>query len=178
MNNTGVALRFYHEIEYYNKQTGELICGVNISHIKNNDNTTLFLYYNNPTSHPQQTPEKTCNSSFVGVWHMNDKTPSYIVDSTINNHDAYKKTTNAPQEFLGKIGKAQYYQRENEEYIRTPQTISLDITKDMTMDAWINLDYNDAIILWKDLYSPRGYQMGLRNNRLYGYIGYGRVLIA
>jgi len=39
----------------------------------------------------QEYPEKTWDSHYVAVWHMNDATSSMILDSTKNNNDGAKE---------------------------------------------------------------------------------------
>jgi len=109
MNGPGVANKLYHEIEHYDGSTGELVTWVNIPSVSHDEDTVLYMYYGNPNCNSQQVPERIWNSSYCGVWHLDN-----FYDSTINNNDGINHGTD---DVTGKIGSAKDFVSSNSEYI-------------------------------------------------------------
>jgi len=90
MDGDGVATKLYHEIEYFDGSTGEIITWIKIPTLSSVVDTELFIYYGNPSCEDEQIPEKVWDSHYVMVQHL-DESPSNGVaghqDSTYNNHD-------------------------------------------------------------------------------------------
>ena len=82
MDDIGIANKLYHEIEYFDDSSGELVAWVNIPSLSSSTDTLLYMYYGNPSCSSQQAPEKVWDSNYCGVWHLTD---SY--DSTQNDND-------------------------------------------------------------------------------------------
>jgi hypothetical protein len=133
MNGVDIATQLSHEIEYYDNTSGELISWVNVTYLSSNENTIFYMYYGNPTSINQQNQEKVWFSSFKSVWHMNDETPSTIVDSTSNHYTGTKLSENEPMEKNGKVGKSQDFDGTND-YIQFTNPIIPTGTK--TISTW------------------------------------------
>ena len=103
MDGTGVANKLFHEIEYFDGSSGELVVWVRIPDLSSSIDTVLYMCYGNPDCNSQQNVHGTWDSNYVGVWHMNDMTTSTIEDSTSNNIIGTKKDINEPVEATGKI---------------------------------------------------------------------------
>ena len=73
MDGPGVATRLFHEIEFFDDGSGELVAWVNIPSLSAGEDTVLYLYYGNPDSGNQQDPEDVWDSNYVLVQHMNDR---------------------------------------------------------------------------------------------------------
>ena len=86
MDDSGVASQLYHEIEYFDDSTGELVAWVRIPSLSNIVDTDFYMYYGNPGCSNQQFPEKVWDSNYLAVYHMNDPSGG-IMDSTRNNMD-------------------------------------------------------------------------------------------
>ena len=71
------------EIEHWDELTGDLVAWVRIPSLITGTDTDIYLYYGNPLAAPYATPENTWNSSYLGVWHINDN----FDDATSNNED-------------------------------------------------------------------------------------------
>ncbi len=140
MNGAGAAVKLHHEIETFDGSTGALVAWVNISDLSSSEDTIFYLYYGNPDSINQEYPEKTWDSHYKGVWHMNDATPSTVADSTSNGITGMKKAANTPQEGIGKIGNGQQFDRTETlwEYIAMNDFNTLSFPGDFTLSAWIN----------------------------------------
>jgi hypothetical protein len=139
MSGTGASVKLWHELEGFDQGTGSLTAWVNIPFLSAGEDTVFYLYYGNPGCVNQEYPEKTWDSHYVAVWHMNDATTSTIDDSTIHEYDATKKAANMPVESNGKIGKGQQYTRSSTqwEYIAVNDYNALEISGDFTVSAWI-----------------------------------------
>lgn len=96
-------MQLCHEIEYYDNITGELIAWVNVTYLSADEDTTLYLYYGNPSCTSQQFPEGVWDSNYVMVQHM-DIQGSTIIDSTLNNNDG--SLVSNPKNIKGVIGNA------------------------------------------------------------------------
>jgi hypothetical protein len=83
-----------HEIEKYTSSTGALIAWVKVPTITDTANTTIFMYYGNPSSPNQQNKNGVWDSNFKAVWHLTEDpsgTAPQMLDSTAN---AYHGTSN------------------------------------------------------------------------------------
>jgi len=59
--------QYNHEIEFYDSSTGELIAWVNITCLFSTEDTSLYIYYGNPSCSNQENIAGTWDSNFVGV---------------------------------------------------------------------------------------------------------------
>jgi len=137
MNDTGVASRLNHEIEYYNSGTGELICWVNVTHVSSTQDTLIYMYYGNPSCSSQENPTGVWDSHYVMVQHMKDATSSTIVDSTSYGNDGSKGAVNEPIETTAKIDMGQDFDGSND-YVNCGTDSSLAPTM-VTVEGWVNL---------------------------------------
>jgi hypothetical protein len=135
MDDVGVAHRLWHEIEYYDSTSGELICWVQLPQVLSSDENKFVMYYGNLVASNQQFPSQTWNDQYMGVWHLNDNPLNQIKDSTYNNNDgtAYGSMTSVNQA-LGKTGMALDFDG-IDDYISVPDSPSLQ-PKDVTLSFW------------------------------------------
>ena len=112
MNGAGAAVKLRHEIESFNQATGALtVLGEPPLCFLQRRIRCSTWYYGNPGCINQEYPEKTWDSHYVAVWHMNDATSTTITDRTSNGITGMKKATNMPIEWSGMIGKGQKFDR-------------------------------------------------------------------
>jgi hypothetical protein len=154
MNNTGFATILNYEIEQYDGTTGTLIAWVNITQLSSTEDTTFYMYYGNPTVLSQQNPEKTWDSSYLAVLHMNDATASTIVDSTSNARIGMKKAADEPIATSAQIDDGQTFDGSND-YIQFNATIIPTGIK--TVSLW-----------FKSTITPSDSFMGVLGNALNG----------
>jgi hypothetical protein len=102
--------------------------------VKLPNNKPFYMYYGNSGAADGADPEAVWDDNFVMVQHMNDATTSTITDSTQYDNDGAKKGANEPVEAVGKIGKAQDFDG-NDDYIDC-KTDSVN-TNAVTISAWI-----------------------------------------
>jgi len=129
-----------HEIESYNNESGGLIAWVNAESLTSE--SILYMYYGNSTSSDQQNIERTWDSSYKGVWHLNenpgDTAPQYK-DSTIYGNDGTAKNMELEDQIPGKINYAvrlnEGYNNPPQEYIDCGSDSSIRITQDITVSS-------------------------------------------
>jgi len=73
-----------HEFEYFDNSTNELLFWVNVPLIREDNDTTVWLYWGNPVCPSQEDVEGTWNEDFIMVHHYKDNS---LLDSTSNNND-------------------------------------------------------------------------------------------
>ncbi len=140
MDNTGSAVKLHHEIESFDKSSGALIAWIKIPLLSSSEDTVFYLYYGNPTSIDLSYPQKTWDSHYQAVWHMNDTTDLTISDSTINGYTGTKSGQGDPKEEDGKIGKGQSFDGSND-YISITDHSVLG-TGDKTISFWMKINDN------------------------------------
>ncbi|MFX1272710.1 MAG: LamG-like jellyroll fold domain-containing protein, partial [Promethearchaeota archaeon] len=79
-----------HEIELfdqtYNSTHAHLVAWVKID-LSSSVDTTITMYYGNPSINNQERPSEVWNSNYVAVWHFNqDPSSTSILDSTANGY--------------------------------------------------------------------------------------------
>jgi hypothetical protein len=130
-------IKIPYEREEYISNTGTLVAWVNIPYLSATEDTIIYMYYGNPAASDQQNLlGGTWNSNFKGVWHSNDSSPTTIADSTSNANMGIKGGSEGPVEVDGKIGKAQYYNG-NDDYIKITPTGTL--SGSFTVSAWVKV---------------------------------------
>jgi hypothetical protein len=143
MNNSDLSTRFNYEIENFNHDTGTLVAWVNVTHLSSSQDTTFYMYYGNPSSLPQQYPEKTWDSNYLMVQHMKDTTPSTISDSTINKKNGTKTGASEPIQIAGKIGNGQDFDGTNDIITFDDESFfdnSFDGYHELSFEFWLNSD--------------------------------------
>jgi subtilisin family serine protease len=78
--------KYNHEGISYNTITGTLVAWMNIPFLSSTKDTSLYIYYGNPTCEDQQHAEETWDSDFLAVYHCNDPS-SGLKDSTSHHYD-------------------------------------------------------------------------------------------
>ena len=139
MNGGGAAAKLRHEIESFDGSSGTLAAWVNITSLSSSEDTVFYMYYGNPSCIPQEYPERTWDSHYKAVWHMNDATSTTIADSTSDGITGTKKAAMMPAQVSGKIGDGQQYNRTATrwDYIAMNDLNTLRFSGDFTLSAWI-----------------------------------------
>jgi len=152
MDDTGVANKVYHEIEWFDDSSGGLSAWVGVEDVSSDEDTVFYMYYGNPSCSSQQFPERVWIFDYEAVYHLADKTSSTIEDSTSNDNDGVKKSANNPIEKNGKIGFAQEF---SDDYIDlTGMTAT---AKSYTFSFWLNAERSrgDNRAFWFDIETGR-----------------------
>ncbi len=135
MHDIGVSTRIYHDLESYTSSSGTVISWVDIPFLSSSDDTVFYMYYGNTDCIDQEYPEKTWDSNFKAVWHMNDATLTIISDSTSNSYTGTKIAANEPQQDTGMVGPSQNFDGENDLIQFADPVIP---TGPKTISGWLN----------------------------------------
>ncbi|MCA9390285.1 DUF2341 domain-containing protein, partial [candidate division WWE3 bacterium] len=145
--------RLEHEIEYYS--AGTLVAWVKIPSLSATTNTTIFMYYGNPSVGSQESTVDVWSNNFQGVWHMAED-PSIstdgdcgggskeLCDSTRNNNDGDTNGSMASnQREAAKVGYGIHTDGVDDYYTVTDSP-TFDIgTGNMTLSLWFYTDQTE-----------------------------------
>lgn len=127
----GTALSY--EIETWNP-SGTSYIWVKVPQIDQNSNTDyIYMYYGNSSAEDAQNVSDVWSNGYVMVQHLKDATATSVVDSTTSGYTGNKRTTNAPLQIDGKIGKAQNFG--TSDYIDLGNILNVG-TADWTVEVW------------------------------------------
>jgi hypothetical protein len=133
MDNLGIANRLFHEIEFFNDATGEVVLWVNLSSLNDLSDKMIHMYYGNNGCNSQEFPEVTWdNHIFEAIYHMADCSDSLGNHEGINNGVVFVNPSGA----LGFCGD---FERDLSTYIEIPNEFELR-NKDRTFSAWVNAE--------------------------------------
>ena len=151
MDDVDVANKVYHETEWFDDSSGELIAWISVDEISSDEDTVFYMYYGNPSCGNQQFPERVWISDYEAVFHLKDKTSSSIEDSTFNDNDGVKKSANNPTEEIGKIGFAQRFSDDHIDFTGMTST-----AKSYTFSFWLNAERDTGDrTFWFDIETGR-----------------------
>jgi hypothetical protein len=130
-----------HEIESYS--SGTLVAWVNVPSLSSAANTSIFMYYGNPSASSQQNPQGVWDTGYKAVWHLRELGvggAGEFRDSTSNGNNGQGggAGANPPTRVAAKIGNGQSFTTTNNQFIQVPDSSSLQITGPITVEAWIN----------------------------------------
>jgi MSHA biogenesis protein MshQ len=143
MNTTGAAVKWHHEIESFDGSTGTLVAWVNIPALSSSQDTSFYMYYGNPSCINQEYPEKTWDSNYELVYHMNEANLAKIIDSTFNKRNTTSRSTGSPSSVNGKSGKAIHFTSGN--WYIFPCSDIFRGNSDYSVELWFNADSMSAL---------------------------------
>ncbi|MHC4902274.1 MAG: DUF2341 domain-containing protein [Planctomycetota bacterium] len=161
-----------HEIEEWDDSNGDLVAWVRIPSLPDTVDKVIYLYYGNSSASDQQNASGVW-VNYVGVWHLNEASGSRA-DSTSSNNDLTEQNTvvSVPGKMAGCID----LEESNSErlFITDAAQTGLDITGNMTMQAWVKPESVPGSITFLDKYagSNAGYRMRIHSNSWYEYAVY------
>ncbi|HXW98347.1 MAG TPA: DUF2341 domain-containing protein [Methanomicrobiales archaeon] len=137
------TLKIPHEIETYTSSTGTLVAWVKVSAVQSTANTTLYMYFGNPSAGDQENVNNVWDAGYKAVWHLKEigaGAPGDYRDSTSNGNDAqggWGAGTNPPARITGQIGYGEEFTAASKEFIMVPDTASLQVSGPLTLEAWV-----------------------------------------
>jgi len=143
MNTTGAAVKWHHEIESFDGSTGTLVAWVNIPALSSSNDTSFYMYYGNPSCINQAYPEKTWDSNYELVYHMNEANLAKIIDSTSNKRNTTSRSNGSPSSVNGKSGKAIHFASGN--WYIFPCSDIFRGNSDYSVELWFNADSMSAL---------------------------------
>lgn len=121
-----------HELEEYNATTGELTAWVRFPTLFATSDTDFYVYFSNSSQTTDPSVSSTWSSEFQLVLHLDG-----LTDATANANNASATGTSVT---TGKIGNARSFTAASNDFISVADDATLDITQDLTISAWININ--------------------------------------
>ncbi len=129
-----------HEIEDYNKQTGDYIAWVRVESI--DDGTVIYLYYGSDDSitYPANFTRDVWSNNYRAVWHLSETATDEQSSATHYNSCSADNngSQNGNESTGGKIAGGQDFSLDD--YIEVPDHSSIDfgVNQDFTISLWMN----------------------------------------
>ena len=134
MDRSGFANQLFHEIEYFDKSSGELVAWVNVPIVTDNEDTFFYMYYGNPDCGNQQVIEGSWYNNYLAVYHMNDESNG-ILDSTAYNRHSTNYEGDPTFQQTGISGYAIDFDGDDDEF-HLPHNFNLG-SSDITLEVWM-----------------------------------------
>jgi hypothetical protein len=139
MDDKGEANQLFHEIEYFDSFSGELVAWVNIPILSSAIDVVFYMYYGNPDCIGQEFPELVWDSNYIHVWHLGDN-----LEDSVGYNDGIDHGTSI---VTGKIGESRNFEKNERDYISfgdmaQPGDGSLTT---MTWEAWVKPETIDEV---------------------------------
>ena len=160
------GVQLSHEIEFFNNESGRLIAWIKVSSLLSDINTSLYMYYGNPSITNQQNITNVWDSNFTLVQHL-EETSDIHYDSTSYNNDGTAQN-GLNQSGIGIIDGADTFDA-NDDYIDCGNESSLEPgVDDFTFEAWIKRESIGAnhCIVCKRASTGVGYIWWIQNNNV------------
>ena len=127
--------KLWHEIESFDD---ELIAWVQVPHLSEQADTTLYVYYGNPQAQNQQRPQDVWDqTTYAGVWHLNQSPADTQEDATPHNRDGTPVNIDGLDgRAAGKIGPAVSFDGV-EDYVDLEHAFQFG-AEGITISLWIN----------------------------------------
>jgi hypothetical protein len=142
---SGGTFKIPHEIESYTSGTGALVAWVKVSSIQSSANTSIFMYYGNPSAPSQEDETSVWDAGFKAVWHLREigvGAAGEFRDSTSNGNNGQggQAGANPPTQVNAQIGYGQAFDSASNQFIRIPDSASLQISGPLTIEGWMKGD--------------------------------------
>ncbi|MBI3239297.1 MAG: DUF2341 domain-containing protein, partial [Flavobacteriia bacterium] len=137
---TNCSVPLAHEVEKYDPTTGEFVCWVKVPSVSYSLNTTIQMYYGNPTvSVSSSTPSQVWNSNYEAVYHMNNDptttSPQIKNSVTAATSGSCLGSMTATNSVSGLIGSCILFD-ETDDAIEIPD---FNYTQSFSISFWFNL---------------------------------------
>ncbi len=125
-----------HEIELYDYPTGELSAWVNVPALSSSVNTTLYVYYGNPSCGNQENVTGVWDADYIMVHHLTEDGTATRLDSTSYANDA--AAAGAPASVTAVIGTGNEFFG-TDDFLSVAYDASLALSH-WTITAWVKPD--------------------------------------
>ena len=133
-SDAGCTTLIPHEVESWDATTGAVVYWVNAGTLSASVDVVFYICYGNAaTTTDISNPTAVWDSNYKGVWHKPGATGN-AKDSTVNANNG---TSSGVTDSTGKIGGGGSFSGASQ-YINVGNGTSLQITGDLTIEAWIN----------------------------------------
>ncbi|MGA1869887.1 MAG: DUF2341 domain-containing protein [bacterium] len=128
-----------HEIELYDGAAGTLVAWVRLPLLEVNQDTILYICYgNDQINFSQENVPGVWGSHYEGVWHLTNDS----FDSTENENNGNEFGLD---NIKGKIAQGRDFNLFQGDHISLGNPLSLDVTRKITISAWISPDVGDNV---------------------------------
>jgi hypothetical protein len=138
---SGGTTKLKWEVEKYDGTVGNLIAWVKIPSVSSSTDTVFYLMYgDNSINTNQSDPVNTWDSSFKGVWHMNDSAANTTIrESTVTGANGINNANTSSKTATGQIGNALSYNGSTDGSFAA---INLSATNIATLSFWMKWTTN------------------------------------
>ena len=128
--------QFNHEIEIWDKATGELGVWVNVTSVASGSDTIFYMYYNDTDTgeSPNHNPTSVWDGDYLAVYHFNNS----LTDSTANGKDLINNGSVASSS--GKAAGCRDFEYDDSDYAFNEQIADLSTLTAMTIESWFNAE--------------------------------------
>jgi hypothetical protein len=134
-----------HEVEHYDREFGDLTAWVRLPELSAAADTTIFMLYGNPeVSGVTANPTGVWESSFRGVWHLNESGTGTRYDSTLNANHGSPENLISDKRKDGQIAGSYDFDGFDDQ-VNCGNDASLQVTGNITVSFWAN---PDTLNLW------------------------------
>ncbi len=134
MDGDGIANLLSHEIEYYDSG-GNLTLWVKVGSLNSTVNTTLYMYYGNPSISNMEDISGVWDSNFTMVQHLSETSGVHYDSSVFGNDGTCVNGTD--QNADGMIDGADGFDG-SDDWINCGNGETFDITDSITLEAWVS----------------------------------------
>lgn len=134
------SVKYDHEVVNYNATTGQFECWVRIPTLNKATDTEFFMHFGDgDITDSQENIGGVWETNYKGVWHLGEASGTRYDSSGNGNHLTDNNTVTAGD---GKVGGGADFELTNSEYldIADASQTGLDITGDISIKTWINLE--------------------------------------
>ena len=163
-----------HEIGRYTSSTGDLIVWVNVPAVSSTANTTIYLYYGNPSSPDMQNRNGVWDADYRAVWHLDEGGTGTRYDSTSNANNANPRNYAGTEGTTGQVlGADRLHGSPTNDYLESSGNIGITGNSARTISFWVNHDdtSRNGIVGWGTNANRQEFEAGVRSARyfLWGY---------
>jgi len=131
------GVKLNHEIEYYDNGIGRLVAWINVTSLSDAVDTTLYMYYGNPSCSSQENPVGVWNAGYRMVQHL-DETSGMHYDSTSYDNDG-SESGSVSQDVMGQVDGCDDFDGVDD-FVNVIDNNSLSSGSEICLSAWVNVD--------------------------------------
>lgn len=128
-----------HEIEKFDQSAGRLVAWVRMPTLSYTADTSIYIYYGNPTVTSRQNKTGVWETNYVGVWHLSETSGNHTNSTGTAGIDSSSMSVTQQGTAAGIAdGADEFNGSSNGVYI--PDNALLRQDGDMTIETWVRLD--------------------------------------
>lgn len=154
MNDAGVASKLYHDLDFFDQTTGELVAWAKIPQLSSETDTVIYLYYGNPSSLNMSYPEKVWGEKYEAVYHLSESPTMTVRDSSGKNNNGISQGSMTSSDLIqGKLGTCYSFDGVDDFISFNDFTSSLN---QGTCSAWVQTTADGPQMVWGEGSSSSG----------------------